>query len=105
MNIRFHYELRKGQGLVRSTFIISSIPERNSLNLVSLPKKKKKKCVHLKDMNQITVHLFKMRLQAAHKSDLLANFWGTAPRLLLGTLGIVFILGSMSIDLTQNYAK
>ena len=104
MNIRFHYELRKGQGLVRSTFIISSIPERNSLNLVSLPKKKKK-CVHLKDMNQITVHLFKMRLQAAHKSDLLANFWGTAPRLLLGTLGIVFILGSMSIDLTQNYAK
>ena len=45
MNIRFHYELRKGQGLVRSTFIISSIPERNSLNLVSLPKKKKKKNV------------------------------------------------------------
>lgn len=39
MNIRFHYELRKGQGLVRSTFIISSVSERNSLNLVSLPKK------------------------------------------------------------------
>lgn len=65
----------------------------------------KKKCVHLKDMNQTTVHLFKMRLQAAHKSDLLANFGGTAPGLLLGTLGIVFTLGSMNIDLTQNYAK
>lgn len=104
MNIRFHYELRKGQGLVRSTFIISSIPERNSLNLVSLPKKKKNKCVHLKDMNQTTVHLFKVRLKAAHKSNLLANFGGTTPGLLLGTLGTIFILGSMSIDLTQNYA-
>ena len=106
MNIRFHYELRKGQGLVRSTFIISSIPERNSLNLVSLPKQQQQKnCVHLKDMNQTTVHLFKVRLQAAHKSDLLANWGGTPPGLLLGTLGMVFILGSMCIDLTQNYAK
>lgn len=61
--------------------------------------------MHLKDMNQTTVHLFKVRLQAAHKSDLLANFWGTDPGLLLGTLGIIFTLGSMSIDLTQNYAK
>ena len=68
-------------------------------------KKKKKKCVHLKDMNQTIVHLFKVRLKAAYKSNLLANFGGTTPGLLLGTLGIIFILGSMSIDLIQNYAK
>ena len=79
--------------------------QRGILSTWCLSQKKKKKCVHLKDMNQTTVHLFKVRLQAAHKSDLLANFWGTAPGLLLGTLGIIFILGSMSIDLTQNYAK
>lgn len=56
-------------------------------------------------MNQTIVHLFKVRLKAAYKSNLLANFGGTTPGLLLGTLGIIFILGSMSIDLTQNYAK
>lgn len=47
MNIRFHYELQEGHGLARATFIISSVPERESLTGVSPQNEKKKNCCAL----------------------------------------------------------
>lgn len=53
-------------------------------------------------MSQNVAHLFKVRLCAALRRNWLAGVWPKPPD---GTSGMVFIIHSMCIDLTQNYAK
>ena len=63
---------------MRSTFIISSIPERNSLNLVSLPKKKKKTCA-LEGYESNHSSLIQGEVTSSSQERLVGSFLGHSP--------------------------